>query len=259
MNQAERDAAYNNAAAVADSATLNAERRAASAAYRAAHGGDLDVPYGEKPRQKFDFYPGADPAAPWLVFIHGGYWQMNTREDFACLAEGVAAHGWNVAMPGYTLAPDASLREIVAEIFASLDWLVASGVKGKLVIGGWSAGAHLAALALAHEAVDAGLLVSGIYELGPIKDTYLNEKLQLSAAEVEAFSPLRQAALRKPAVIAYGTAELAALVDDLRRLHAMWPGSVLVPVEGANHFTILNELRSSTGPLTTQALALALN
>ena len=37
MSRAERDAAYNNSAAVTNSAELNAAREAASAAFRAAH------------------------------------------------------------------------------------------------------------------------------------------------------------------------------------------------------------------------------
>ena len=112
MSQAERDAAYDNVAAVANSPTLIAEGRAAAAPYRAARTGHLDLPYGTREREKWDLYPGTDPQAPCLVFIHGGYWQKNTREDFAHLGTGVAAHGWSVAMPGYTLAPDASLTEM---------------------------------------------------------------------------------------------------------------------------------------------------
>jgi arylformamidase len=88
LSQAARDAAYNNNLAVANSAVLVERRNAASAAFRAAHPAGLDVPYGPAPRQRFDLFPGSSPAAPCLVFIHGGYWQRNTREDFACFSEG---------------------------------------------------------------------------------------------------------------------------------------------------------------------------
>ena len=140
MTRAARDAAYNNGAAVANSAALNQERREASAAFRAAHGGALDLPYGSGARNRWDLYPAADAAAPCLVFVHGGYWQMNSREDFACLAEGVAAHGWSVALPGYTLAPDASLTTIAGEIRTALDWLKDKGpgygIAGPVVLSG---------------------------------------------------------------------------------------------------------------------------
>ena len=264
MNQAERDAAYDNVAAVANSPALIAAGRAAAAPYRAARTLHLDLPYGTREREKWDLYPSTDPQAPCLVFIHGGYWQKNTREDFAHLGAGVAAHGWSVAMPGYTLAPDASLSEIAAEINAALDWLAAHraahGISGKIIISGWSAGAHLAALAMAHDLVSAGLLISGAYELGPIQDTWLNENLRLTDAEIETLSPLRLPVVHKPAVIAYGTIELQALVDDSIKLHekrlAAQAPSTLLPIEGADHFTIGLPLRVADGVLTNALLKL---
>jgi arylformamidase len=128
LSQTERNAAYNNNAAVADSAALIERRNVQSAAFRGAHPGGLDVPYGPGPRQRWDLYPAKMPNAPCLVFIHGGYWQRNTREDFACFAEGVLAHGWSAALPSHTLAPDAALTQIVSEIGSALDWLAAKGL-----------------------------------------------------------------------------------------------------------------------------------
>jgi acetyl esterase/lipase len=265
MDRAERDAAYNNSAAVPDSPALNAARIAASAAFRAAHPEALDLPYGARERNKIDLFPGAGPAAPCLVFVHGGYWQRNTREEFCCLIEGVRAHGWSAALPGYTLAPEASLAAIAAELRAALDWMAreapAHGVAGPIVLSGWSAGGHLAALALDHPAVSAGLAISGVYELGPLRDTYLDEKLHLTDAEVAELSPLRLPAVRKPLAIAYGSRELPPLVDDSRDLHALraaaHAGGALIPVAGADHFTILDALRDPDGELVRHALLLA--
>jgi acetyl esterase/lipase len=264
MSRAARDAAYNNGAAVKNSAALSQERREASAHYRAAHAKALDLPYGARERNKWDLYSGADAQAPCLVFIHGGYWQMNEREGFACLAEGLAAHDWSVALPGYTLAPDASLTDIAAELRAALDWLAKNGpghgIAGPIMLSGWSAGGHLTALLLDHPAVAGGLAISGIYEIGPLRDTYLNDKLRLTDVEIETLSPLRLPVVPKPLVIAYGSNEVPALVNDSRMLHARRaaahaPGP-LVPVAGADHFTILQDLRSPSGVLVRQARAL---
>jgi acetyl esterase/lipase len=265
LSQAARDAAYNNNLAVANSAALIERRNAASAAFRAAHAAGLDVPYGPAPRQRFDLFPASAASAPCLVFIHGGYWQRNTREDFACFAEGVFAHGWSAALPGHTLAPDATLAEIVAEIRRALDWLGTDGAKhgigaGPIVVSGWSAGGHLTAVVLDHPRVAAGLAISGIFELAPIRDTYLDEKLRLTDAEIETLSPLRLPPVPKPLAISYGTAELPALVEDSRdlyahRMAAMAPGSLL-PIAGADHFTILEELRRPDGKLVRAALEL---
>ena len=70
------------------------------------------------------FSKAADKA-PTLLFIHGGYWQARAKEVFTVFAEGPMAHGINVALIGYTLAPDATLDEIVAEIHSGIDFLTA--------------------------------------------------------------------------------------------------------------------------------------
>jgi acetyl esterase/lipase len=192
------------------------------------------------------------------VFIHGGYWQRNAKEQFSNLIGGPHGRGWSAALPGYTLAPDASLTEIVAEIRAALDWLgvhgPSHGVNGPVVLSGWSAGGHLTAMCLDHPLVKAGLAISGIFELGPLRDTYLNEKLQLTDEEIVTLSPMRLPMVEKPLAIAYGTDELPPLVADSRDYHAIrsaahMPG-VLIPVPGANHFTIVHELRDHDGILT---------
>jgi acetyl esterase/lipase len=264
LSRAERDAAYNNSAAVPDSPAMNEARIAASLAVR-AQGGVLDVPYGSGARQQWDLFPAARANAPCLVFIHGGYWQRNSRDQFAALMDGVRAHGWAAALPGYTLAPEASMTEIVGEMTQALDWLglhgSAHGIAGPVVLSGWSAGGHLTAMALGHPVVTAGLAISGVFELGPLRDTYLNEKLRLTDAEIVALSPLRLPPVAKPLAIAYGTAELPPLVADGRDLHALrsaahLPGP-LIPVAGANHFSIVDELRSPAGVLTAQLRLLA--
>ena len=258
LSRAERDAAYDNIGAVSDSAVLNAAREMASSVFRMTNGMHLDLRYGKRERNLWDLFPVADPDAPCIVFIHGGYWQRNAKEQFSSLIGGPHARGWSAALPGYTLAPDASLTEIVAEIRTALDWLAAHGpshgINGPIVLSGWSAGGHLTALCLDHPAVKAGLSISGVFELGPLRDTSLNEKLRLTDVEIGTLSPLRLPPVNKPLMLAYGTAELPPLVSDSRELHALraaahLPGP-LVPVPNANHFTIMHELRDADGLLT---------
>ncbi|MGE0629256.1 MAG: alpha/beta hydrolase [Hyphomicrobiaceae bacterium] len=266
LTKAERNAAYDNNSAVADSPSLIAARNEAAQAYRARYPAGLDRAYGELPRQKWDLFPADDVNAPTLVFIHGGYWQRNSREDFAHLAEGIRAHGWAAALPSHTLAPEVSLSAIAEEINRALDWLHDKGPSegiagGKIVLSGWSAGGHLTAHCLAHPAVTAGLAVSGVYELGPIRDTGLNDNLKLTDEELARLSPLRQPVVQKPMSIAYGSLELPALVGDARALHekraAAHAVGDLIPVAGANHFTILDELQRPDGVLVKTVRALA--
>jgi arylformamidase len=222
------------------------------------------LPYAERERTRWDLYPASDPSAPCLVFIHGGYWQRNSRELFAMLAEGISAWGWSVAMPGYTLAPDATLTQIVAEMHSAMDWLAregaAHGIAGPVIVSGWSAGAQLAALVLSHPRISAGLAVSGVYELAPLRDTEFNLALRLTNEEVRLLSPTRLPPTPKPLAIAHGSAELPTLVWDSRRLHeiraaAHLPGALL-PVAGANHFDILDQLRRKDGELVRLARGL---
>ncbi len=261
LDTAARGACYDNNAGVPDSAAQVAARNAASATYRVAHPVGLDIPYAKGERTAFDLYPAADAHAPCLVFVHGGYWQRNARADFACFAEGLNAAGWSTAMPGYTLAPEASLTDIVAEIGAALDWLAEHGptreIRGPIILAGWSAGAQLAALHLGHPSVKAVLAISGVYDLAPIRETYLNEKLGLTNDEIETLSPLRLPVTAKPMTLAYGSRELPALIHDARNLHALRsaahaPG-VLLPVPGADHFSILDGFRRPDGILVRAA------
>ncbi len=263
MTRAARDAAYNNSAACPEGPAYVEALRAASADFRARHPAHLDLAYGSTQREAWDLFPNA-PGSDCLVFIHGGYWQRNNREGAAALMEGALATGWSAALPGYVLAPDATVTAIVAQIMAALDWLAlhgpAHGIGGRIVVAGWSAGGHLAAMALSHPAVTAALPISGVFELGPIRDTYLNEKLALTDAEVATLSPLRLPAPDKPMALAYGSAELPALVADSRRLHArraaMHRPGALLPVPHADHFSVLDALRSPNGALLALARSL---
>ncbi len=264
MSRAERDAAYNNGAAVSGSTQIIEGWIAASAKLRRERRRRLDVAYGPRERNKWDLFPGENPNAPCLVWIHGGYWQARSREHFSCLAEGILARGWSAALPGYTLAPDATLTEIVREVRNALDWLGAHGgahgIAGPVILSGWSAGGHLTAMELDHPIVKAGLAISGLFELGPMRDTYLNERLKLTDEEIATLSPLRLPSAKKPLAIAYGTAELPVLVANSRDYHAHrarahLPGP-LIGVSNANHYTIMEELRSPSGILTLTAMRL---
>lgn len=265
MNRAERDSAYNNSAAVAGSTEIVEGWTRDSAKLREQYAGTMDLPYGPKPRHKWDLFPASDPSAPCLVHIHGGYWQARSREDFSCMLEGVLALGFSAAMPGYTLAPGATLTEIVAEVRRALDWLAAEGpvrgIAGPVILSGWSAGGHLCAMALDHPIVRAGLAISGIYELGPLRDTYLNDKLDLTDEEVATLSPLRLPPVDKPLALAYGTTELPPLVGNSRAFHALRAGrhsaGTLIPIPHADHFTVYEQLRSQDGILTQAIVALA--
>jgi arylformamidase len=265
MDQAALDAAYNNTTAVADSSRILADWERRSAAVAAAYPQHLDLRYGPRERNRLDYFPSAHPGGPIFVFIHGGYWQMRAKETFRFLAAGPLARGINVASVGYTLAPEATLREIVAEVGSAITWIAANMQRvadtRRLYVGGWSAGGHLTAMSLAHPAVRGGLAVSGIFDLEPIRLSFLNQKLALEADDVPRLSPLAMLPESSPPLtIAYGTGELAELQRQSRdyaaaRASAGLTGSVAA-LPGHNHFSILEELANPEGALTALLLEL---
>lgn len=268
MDKAALDAAYNNSQAVPESAGIVQDWRQRSDALRARGDARLDIAYGERPREKFDYFPSA-PGGPLFVFIHGGYWQMREKESFSIFAEGPRSKGFNVALPGYTLAPDISLRGIVEEIRCALTFL-ASDADGlgfdpaRIFAGGWSAGGHLTALMLDHPAVKGGLAISGIFDLEPIASCYVNDALELDAGEVKALSPCNHLGpANAPLRLCVGGAELSELQRQSQDYAAAaakaGQPAPLAVLPGHNHITILEELERPDGALTQELVALAEN
>jgi len=253
MDRATLDAAYNNAAAVKNSAQIIAHWQKRSEAVRAKYPDGLDLRYGPEERNRIDLFE-AKKGAPLLVFIHGGYWQMRDKETFAFLVPGPLAHGISVALVGYTLAPHKRLDAIVGEIHAAIRYLDSRA--NRLIVSGWSAGAHLSAMAMQIPAVNAGLLISGLYDLEPIRHSYVNEKLRLDAFEAERNSPISLPAFSEPVTIAYGAQELPELCRQSEDYAKRVPQAKLLRLPRHDHFTLLEELASPAGALTREVGAL---
>lgn len=260
MTRDELDAGLNNSLAVAGSADITAGWSQRSDAMKAKHPAHLDLVYGPRERNRFDFIKAAD-GAPTLLLIHGGYWQMRSKDVFTCFAAGPLAHGINVAAIGYTLAPEATLDDMVAEIHAGVDALVdqadALGIDAdRIVVAGWSAGGHLTATTLSHPRVKGGVAISGIYDLEPIRASYLNEKLRLDQAMAHRQSPLMMdGGPDKPLALVVGSGELPILRQQTadfaahRAAHGLPVSYEEIP--GANHFSIMAELEKPEGRITT--------
>jgi arylformamidase len=262
MDRATLDAAYNNSAAVADSPQWLARWRERSAVLRGAASPArlLDISYGRRPRARLDYFPARAGKSPLFVFIHGGYWQRNDKDMFAFVADGPRAHGIDVAVVGYTLAPQARLAQIVEEINESLSFLAERADdfgfdREQLYVGGWSAGGHLTAIVSGHSAYRGGLPISGIFDLAPIALNYLNDALRLDASDIASLSPLRVLSGRMPPLRMFvGGNEL----PELRQQSATYADAARqrgLPVElttlpGHHHFSILDEIQRPDGAIT---------
>jgi arylformamidase len=256
MDREALDRAYNNVAAVPDIADTMADfARRGTAIYKGA-GVKQDLVYGEAASQRIDWIPGPRVGAPTLAYIHGGYWQSLSKEKFAHVAAGPLAHGFNVALIEYTLAPEARIGAMVREIGQAIDFLVAhfeewGADPACLCLAGHSAGGHLAAWHRTHPAVSLVLCLSGLYDLEPIRLCYLNEKLDLTPAEVAAYSPEIHIRPGVPMLLTVGSAEL----PELRRQTADYAsclgarGELVeeISAPGCNHFTVTEMLALPDG------------
>jgi acetyl esterase/lipase len=260
MSQQELDLGLNNGKAVPGGAGMATGWEQRSADMRKRYPGHLDLRYGPHERNRIDFLKAGDNA-PTLLFIHGGYWQTRAKEVFTIFAEGPIAHGINVALIGYTLAPDATLDQIVAEIHQGIDYLAGQlpalgAAPGSIVVSGWSAGGHLTSMALSNPHVRAGMAISGIYDLEPTRHSYLNEKLRLDGPMSHRNSPMMQpGGVAKPLSLVVGSAELPLLrkqTADFAGHRARYGLPVTYEeIPGADHFTIMNEMMSPKGRITT--------
>lgn len=224
--------------------------------------------YGTSERQAIDlFLPGAAAAAPLHVFIHGGYWQSQARENFAFVARPFVERGIAVALIGYDLAPTVTVTTIAGQVRSALAWLHANGARhgvdpGRLVISGHSAGGHLAALALATDWRARGLpadlvkgvcAISGLFDLEPVRRCYLNDVLKMDAAEAAALSPIHmETPGTAPVLLTVGGAETEAFLEQSRGYagHLENQGrDVRLEVQpGLDHFEIVRALARPDNP-----------
>jgi acetyl esterase/lipase len=249
--------AYNNGAAVPDVADKIADFARRSAQVYASFDVKRDLAYGPGPRQRLDWIPGPRVDAPTFAFIHGGYWQSRAKEEFAHVAAGPLARGFNVALIEYTLGPEARIGAIVEEIGRAVDFLAAHFVEwgadpARLCLAGHSAGGHLAASYRAHPAVSLALGISGLYDLEPIRLCYLNDKLDLSPAEVAAHSPEHHIGPGARTLLTAGSVELPELIrqsaDYAARLRARGEPVEEIAAPGHDHFTVLDTVALPDGP-----------
>ncbi len=280
MSQAQLDAQYDNRARVPEALDHIARWTDMSAATRAHRPAHLDVAFGPDPAETLDVFPAAAPGAPLHLFFHGGYWKMLGKNDFAFLADGFVPSGVCLAVVNYGLCPAVTMTELVRQCRAATefchhhagDW----GADGsRLTVSGHSAGGNLVTLmlathwpswapGLATDLVKGGIALSGLYDLEPIRLSYLNRELGLDLDEAAALSPIHQIpAAAGPLVLAVGADESPEFqrqqADFARAWRAGGLEAQVVDMAGRNHFTILDAFADGASPLHLTALELIEN
>jgi len=227
-----------------------------------------NLSYGDKPTQTIDlFMPTTSARRKLHVYIHGGYWQELSKEESSFAATNFQQYGAHFAVINYTLAPNASLTDIVTECRAAIAWLRDNAEtfgydKNEIYLSGSSAGAHLAAMCVLDTTlpIKGICAVSGVYDLTPIPFTYINEPLQLSPQETSENSPLNHISnwpARCHCIIAYGANETSEfkrqsnVFYEQLKLHGL--DAITHEIAQRNHFDVILDLADNNSWLFQQA------
>jgi arylformamidase len=260
LSDEELDVAY-NVRRKAGTEAMNrhlARYKAESEAAVAGLPGHPGVVYDEASGERLDVW-GVDGRAlrPVFVFFHGGYWFALSREESSFMARMLHEQGIATVVPDYTLAPKATLEEIVRQARAVVAWVRRHGREHgldpeRIVVGGSSAGGHLAAMTmvggwqegfgLSEDVVKAAMPISGLFDIRPVTRIYVNEYVRLDLERAAALSPaLLPAGRRCPAVFVVAENDGAGFLEQSRRFRPRWGGDLMV-VPGRDHFDVVLDL-----------------
>ncbi|HYG87941.1 MAG TPA: alpha/beta hydrolase [Azospirillum sp.] len=262
--QDEIDREYNPRLGVPDVEALIAGWSTRSEEARRKLGGQLGLKYGPTLAEYVDVFPATRPNAPVHLFVHGGYWRAFTARDFSFIAEGPVSRGCCTVIVNYALCPQVSVTEIVRQTRAALAWTWAHAAefgadRERISVSGHSAGGQLVARLLAtawqrdygipDDVIKAALPISGVFDLEPIRWSWLQPTLQLTGDEILAQSPMHHLPTRPvPMAVAVGGAESAEFRRQSRD-YAAAVGAKFLEAEGRHHFDILDDLASPYGRL----------
>tara|TARA_S200000501_G_scaffold376992_1_gene433783 strand:- start:1374 stop:2264 length:891 start_codon:yes stop_codon:yes gene_type:complete len=275
FDQKELDAQYNNRAHVPDYEDYYERWKPACAEVLTNFQNHLDLPYGSGARERIDLIlPEGRGPHPIQLYIHGGYWMSRSKSDQTFLAKPFVETGVAFGLIEYDLIPDVRINDIVRQCRTAAAWIHENAHSygldaNHIYVSGHSAGGHLTAmLALTDwtafgeyptNLMKGGCAISGIYNLNPIKLSYMQEVLSFNDREVVDNSPMLSDNVPKtPLIITVGAAE----TDEFRRQskafsddwHSKGGNCSFMEQSGRNHFSILDELGDREGKLVQSIL-----
>ncbi|HEX9663899.1 MAG TPA: alpha/beta hydrolase [Candidatus Binatia bacterium] len=258
MDQKELDDAYDQTVYAPNQPLIAARRKIASESVLKRLGLPQRVAYGPTEAEKLDIYKTRRQNAPVVIYIHGGAWRNGTAKDFAFPAEMFMNAGAHFVVPDFVQVQDAggSLLPMIEQVRRAVTWVYKNaasfgGDAERIFITGHSSGAHLAGVTLVTDWVNdyglppdvikGGLLVSGMYDLKPVRLSKRSEYVKFTDEIEEKLSSQRHLdKLNAPVIIAYGTQETPEFQRQSREFAAAVKAAgkpvELIVGEGFNHF-----------------------
>lgn len=264
------DREYNARLNIPDYPAIVADWQARSAQARAgAPNIACDLRYGKHPEETLDLFRARRSDSPLFVFIHGGYWRAIHKNDFSYVAPPLVEAGVSVAVINYALVPQVDMETIVRQNLKALVWLwdhakMLGFNRDRIVVGGHSAGGHLTGMMAAAvwpamrkdlpvNLVKAGVAISGLFDLRPIRETpFLNTDLQLTKKRAVRMSPaLMTPRHRLPLVCAVGELESSEFHRQSRLMTSARPGqdARFYVIAGCHHMNAVDAVAKPGHPL----------
>jgi len=268
-SQEEIDREYNPGTVVPDSARWREWYARESATARRDLESLLGLRFGPTRDETVDVFPAPQPGAAILVFIHGGYWRWGSSQDFSFVARGPVGHGVTAVVTNYSLCPSVTIAEITRQSRAVIAWLHReaprfNGDPARIYVAGHSAGGQqvgmLAATdwpgeyGLPAEIIRGAVPISGIFDLHPLRYSYLQPQLQLTHEVILRQSPLLNVpASGPPLLVSLGQEETAEFHRQSVAYLEAWrgnglPGELLIQ-EGKHHLSAIQGLADPRSPL----------
>ena len=268
MDQKELDDAYDQSVYAPNQHLVQARRRLASEALleritpeRAAYGPSAD--------EQLDIYRTRRPNAPIHIYVHGGAWRNGQAKEFAFPAEVFINAGANFVVLDFVQVQNAggSLLPMAQQVRSAVAWVYKNAARiggdaEQIYVTGHSSGAHLSGCALVTDwkkdfglpenLIKGGLLISGMYDLKPVRLSKRSQYVRFTDEVEQALSSQRHLdKLNAPIIVAYGSQETPEFQRQNREFAAAVKAAgkpvELIVGEGLNHFEMQETLGNPYG------------